>query len=417
MKVRQHSELPGLAAFAAVAEDARWSIANWERWPFILIGGDCAGDNCASDNALINEYHLNMIRFPDTSHGSWRSVQCAMNDIGMKGFWTLAVVTVNVNCGPDKSDSWYHEIRDACTYLYSTCTPGTTPLFQMHHGDIVKCLKNLGMELESWSEAAVWAYLKKRNETRPKYSHCNQNRFFGSIRRVRQELGIWAIDKFERTWTALESDHIPSKHIAKPFKIVKGDDRSDAEGDAVGTTSEAKRTDEARVLAQGLRNAPGIACMMLNGDGYDLYCTVLVKFAEPCEAWHSKANVDMRTADGSCEWVIKQINADYAAHCNAIVEQLTSPLVLDTCKLFDGPPATEEADALDEEIAVLSFDYAMSLYTHRWVRGISLVEGWPLRMSLAVKGEESGGIVVKEFDQDMIFEALLTITFDTVFII
>ena len=45
------------------------------------------------------------------------------------------------------------------------------------------------------------------------------------------------------------------------------DDEGDEGGDDVGTTDAAKKSDEARVLAQTCRNAPAIAVMMLNGDG------------------------------------------------------------------------------------------------------------------------------------------------------
>ena len=121
-----------------------------------MIGGDLGPDNVASDNALLWEYKLNMVRLPDPSHAAWRSVQGTLRDLGLHGFWVLMVVTANVDCGPDNSDNWYHVHKEALTWMYAHHTPDTSPLFKAYFTDIVAKLKEQSVELEGASPSAVF---------------------------------------------------------------------------------------------------------------------------------------------------------------------------------------------------------------------------------------------------------------------
>lgn len=107
--------LPGLKHFAYEETEAKWQPEQRLQWPSISIGGDLGSDNVASDNALQYEYKLNMIRFPDTSHSAWRSVQGALRDVGLHGFWVLLVAACNTDCGPDSTDGWFHSHKEPMT--------------------------------------------------------------------------------------------------------------------------------------------------------------------------------------------------------------------------------------------------------------------------------------------------------------
>ena len=146
--------MSGLAHFAFDAEDPLWQPARWRDWPSILIGGDLGPDNVASDNALLWEYKLNMIRFPDPSHAAWRSVQGSLRDVGLHGFWVLMVVTANVDCGPDNSDNWYHVHKQPLAWMYANHTPTTSPLYLAYFPDIVAKLTETNVDVKGGSPSA-----------------------------------------------------------------------------------------------------------------------------------------------------------------------------------------------------------------------------------------------------------------------
>ena len=177
-QVRQHTQLQGLAHFARDIKQELWQPQRWRDWPSLLLGGDLGSDNVASDSALLYEYKLNMIRFPDPSHGAWRSVQGTLRDICLHGFWVLLVVSCNTDNGPDNSDGWFHSHKACMEWMYGHHLPSTSPLFQEVSPDIVDKLKEQGVSLDDgFADSVVWQHLRVRSETRALMPKCNMIRF------------------------------------------------------------------------------------------------------------------------------------------------------------------------------------------------------------------------------------------------
>ena len=171
----------------------------------------------------------------------------------------------------------------------------------------------------------MWRYLESRNETRSKEAKCNQNRFFGSIRRIRDIMRILPIERMERQITAIECDHVPSKKLAEPVQIKEPKVPEDVDdNDDVGPTDPKKVTADAKMLASSCRNAPGIAVMMLTGKDFDRIVWVIALVTEPLEQWHGKQNVDLKAVLDTREWFVRQTTGEFGLHIQEIMSSPSS---------------------------------------------------------------------------------------------
>lgn len=133
-----------------------------------------------------------------------------------------------------------------------------------HYPAIAQKLAERGLFLEGGlSENQVWQYLRTQNLTRSKASKCNMSRFFGSIRRVRDLADTWPIEAFERTYDAIESDHLGNKNLFNAVQLASEAPAGDA-GDAVGPTNPHRLSVDAKTIRSMGNNAPGITVVTLS---------------------------------------------------------------------------------------------------------------------------------------------------------
>lgn len=136
-------------------------------------------------------------------------------------------------------------------------------------------------------------------------------------------VAIWPIEVFERTYDALESDHLGSRKLYD--KIVLDAQKGDAaDCDAIQETNAAKLTADAKVFRQLGNNAPGITVVAITPPFHQRLAGLVVALSEPTKAWHGRQNVEMRSSSGSYEWLVRQIAGEYSEHIVATLQGLSS---------------------------------------------------------------------------------------------
>jgi hypothetical protein len=114
---------------------------------------------------------------------------------------------------------------------------------------------------------------------------------------------------------------------------------------------------------------------------------LIVTVAAPLRAWHGVMNSTMLSDTGSHLWMAQQLEGDFSSHVRSIVRPQSDPASLARCGLViageDAAPGAYQGNnelPLQDELASLMGEFALTLAARRWHRTSFLMVGWPLRL-------------------------------------
>ena len=105
--------------------------------------------------------------------------------------------------------------------MYREVRPHDSPLFQKSYVRIADELTRSGVALNADVplDVAVWQALEARNSNRAVGSHCNFNRFLGTLSSSMKNTPMWETDAFERTFMAIEFDVLKGGKLMEKMQV------------------------------------------------------------------------------------------------------------------------------------------------------------------------------------------------------
>ena len=181
---------------------------------------------------MIYFFLLNTTLIFDPSHGANNDVKRAIDSVGLGDFWKLMMCSWNLPGGPNNDVQRFLGFREAMAHAFSKLTPDSCPLFQSMASDITSAFRAKGHEYptEVPETDHTWRLLAERGWYVSPGNRTNLNRFQGGVARAIETQGDWAIDLFERTFTALESDFLRGKKLHERLVLKHGSGEAVTEG-------------------------------------------------------------------------------------------------------------------------------------------------------------------------------------------
>eukprot|EP00969_Alexandrium_andersonii_P279297 12345163-Alexandrium_andersonii.AAC.1 len=235
----------------------------------------------------------------------------------LKGFWLAMMICWNAEFGPDKEHGRKHQLSEAMQACFATATPESTPLFLAHSSDLVASLQALGVTFEGDELHQAWAYMKDNTWTTAGFTRCNLNRFMGSLHTASKRLPRWAVDRFQRTWLALELDLLGAKKVTDKVCVKMG--AAETMSEAGGSTSAARITFEDRNSLAFAKNALVASVVLLDNQDHRKVVQLVCACAKPVLAWHTEQSRSLRSAVATSEWLVEQVVGGLMQHIEAII--------------------------------------------------------------------------------------------------
>ena len=382
-----------------------WS--SWRTWPFLQVAMDLGPKGLAAYNFLESSQKLNVEKVPDPSHGVHRDFDLLLVRNGLKGFWMAMMIHWNCEFGPEKEHGRKFQISQAMGACFRTSSPEQCPLFLANSRGIIANLESLEVKLEDDKMQAAWKHLKANAWAPTGFQRCNMNRFLGSLHTAINRLRRWNIDKFQRTWLAIETGMLTTKKVVDKLALRPSEAMVTEEG---GSTSEAKISFEDKQTISFAKNAVITSVVMLSNEDHHWIVQLVCKVGEPVIEWHSIQNRELRSAKGTSEWVVSQVAGDLVAHLSAIVAQLSEPIAIASCGftttavVADRQPECEEI--YQDDFAKLFGRLTMCMVGLRVRRTLHLSRGWGCRLMRLLKGDAAlSKATLEEFEKDvMVYE-------------
>ncbi|CAK0876142.1 unnamed protein product, partial [Prorocentrum cordatum] len=400
------SDLEGLKDFRI--ED---TTRDWVNWRCLSVSLDLGSDGVCATNALtyFEELKINMLRFPDPSHGANRSIDHAINKTQLRGMWMLMMISFSLPHGPDQDDLRHLQLREAMTYCFNRLSPSTCPLFMELAPYMIQDLNRVGDRLPGVDspEVELWEYLKKRVWVSSPGERCNTNRFMSSVSAAKLNVPYWHIDLLERLFLCLEMDFVRGKKFLEHMVKVKTGKQEEL-GEGAPTAANAI-TLEAKTLRGCAANAVAISALMLSDPMNRKICLSIVALTKPVRDWHIRQNRTLRTSAASPDWLSDQLLSEHVNHMKDIAACFNNRWLLEDLgfSCLDGVWLASEGEMLDDDyIAGVAWEFGWNLISARQRRNMYM-HGWPYKLILMTGEGETSRAVVREFQTDKrIFDLL-----------
>lgn len=163
IQVRSSTSLGGLSYWHQGISGQSWGT--WDNWPHSVLVNDQGADDKAAVFSLMHHQpvKLNVMALWDVSHGSWRDVLRMVKACGHYSFLLLTLVTVNLNHGPDSTDTRYWQLRQSMEHHFSVSSPASSPLFLALSSRMLEEAKG-EIDVDSVGDrlAALWDFVRER---------------------------------------------------------------------------------------------------------------------------------------------------------------------------------------------------------------------------------------------------------------
>lgn len=207
---------------------------------------------------------VNIDKFPDQSHGTNCDFYGALQSAQLYGFMLCMLVSWNVSYGPDRGHHRLAQMREALAASYRRTTPETNPLFARLADDITECLKNNCADFQGETDEATEAFhiMSKRPFARKQGYRVTLCRFCASLSKAIHETSWWAVDLYERSYLALESDMLGNSALLKKLRLKAGPAENEAAQESGGATSGGRvQLEERGELRSSMSNSVGSGCV------------------------------------------------------------------------------------------------------------------------------------------------------------
>jgi hypothetical protein len=362
-------------------------------WPALTICMDLGADGYCGINGLIHLWLLNVICWPDGSHGANRDFVLFLNIIGLKNFWILMCSSWNLPHGNEMhKDGRHWQMRKAMEFYFATKNPRDAKLFLANCRDMKNELVESGVMFAGVDpiEVEVFQYLKSTHPFAAKDRKCSFSRFLSVVSRPLELLKDWAQDRFARTYTAIECDFLRGKKFSAAVSVRTNG--AELVGESGAHTSSKVLDIVDRSVRDSCANVVSLSVMMLSKDENKRLCNVTLSPAKHLKKWEGQGNAGNRSAPECERLAMVQATGGYMEHLNDMVKALSTPAVLEECGFETRPKAKEANNA--NELYLVELEFADMLGGNTFVliglrlrRGIFYMVGWPHSMSAVLKND------------------------------
>jgi hypothetical protein len=243
---KQCTDTGGLSYFLKDSSSAAWAATAWARWPHLSIAMDCGSDGFCASFGLEYAWGFNIDRIPDQSHAINCDWDGALGDSQLKGFILCMMISWNLPYGPDRDHVRMSQLREAVQAGFSRTTPRTNPLFMQMSSGIIESFHRNGFDFndDEPKEDQVWRAMAERGFGRRQGHRVSLCRFAAGLAKAVGETKWWDVDRYERTYLALETGMMSNSALLKKLRLKAGPAEAVEEGGA--STSTTKLTMEDR---------------------------------------------------------------------------------------------------------------------------------------------------------------------------
>ena len=154
---------------------------------------------------------VDLVLWPDGSHGAARYFALLLNTMSLKAFWLLMTCVWIFPYGHDRhADGQFYQLRCCTKDFFNNNTPEGSVLWQVFGGHIHNELKALGVDLPGERPRNVEPFDHMRQNPQEKGSNTSFGRFLAVVSTPMKRLPRWHADTFERTFLGLEIDAMRS---------------------------------------------------------------------------------------------------------------------------------------------------------------------------------------------------------------
>ena len=342
---------------------------------------DLGSDGVCAAHCCIFLWFLNMIIWPDGSHGAARDFALLVGAMNLKSLWFLMVCVWNLPFGHDKHlDGRYYQLRAATKDFFNVNVPEDSVLWQAFSGYIYNELKALGVEFPGEKPRSIETFEHQKQNPQAKGSKCSFGRFLAVVSTPMDRLRYWNIDIFERINLGLETDALRGGKFKAAISMP-----SDHSGPGIDVpeegcpTSSAVSDQAAKAMKNSCHNAIALSVLMLCNMENKRVCECILSHAACLKKWEGQANAKLRSAKECMEWAVDQAAGGWMEHLNMMVANLRNYKTLKARGFVEMMDHGDEHDRLYH----MELEYAnllgKSTIVHigiRQRRGLFYMGGW-----------------------------------------
>ena len=400
LQLRTSTALPGLSWLIYTPSLQTWAASNWRAWPYAMFNMDQGSDGLTGENALEYHFSANCDRSNDICHGGNRDWVLVLKENKIYFFWVSMAISWNLPFGYKRDHVRKFELWESLVQLYKTHEPDETPLFLEYSHDIIEALKKLDYDFPHGMNEVhlAWGYLRDRPFAHPTLYRMTMCRFLSSHKTAEYFAPWWHIDKFERTWLALESDAFAK---VKTSKVVAKLGDAEAVGEHSGSTDAKQFTVHDRLEVHACDNAVAHSALMLFPTSHLRLVKCVTEATRPLPDFTGNAARMCRDSSGTEEWVKDMADLGIVAH---LVSFMMAPYNLKLLQeamfiLVDNPLIPEEAITEEDEFAAVLGKTSVGMTAARGRRLLNML-GWPFRWMKCLADEAYCEPTVTEYKRD-----------------
>lgn len=372
------SGLPPLAAYKFDLSTA----GHWRDWPLLTLVWDQEASNMTAGHWLLYDQSCNVdIQF-DPSHGAWNDVRGAARDAGFLGLLMGCLLTWNIPHGPWDDDVRASQVAQMIRDMGSA-QAGVPPLFAARAHDIIaESGRQSLLPDKDLLETLLLEFLTENPFGRKRSKIC-LNRFMSLVGEGRRETTIWSLRRTAYELIALELDLLTSRSFENVLVKASSTAQAGANDEAPDKSTDSKRMDPVdQAVRKGMANSLVVGVYILSGPLNRRRLNIFLEASVPIEQWHIKQSRELRSAQESKEWTMRQVaEGRCMAHITVLWSMLTFASSLrkqgfwlgSSDDLTPDPVQVEVDTMLAEESAAL----CMAMLFKRINRTLPLTLGWP----------------------------------------
>ncbi|CAK0848809.1 unnamed protein product [Prorocentrum cordatum] len=249
------------------------------------------------------------------SHGAWNDERGTLKEVGLWEHELLMCAAYNVNYGTLYSPDRQGQVNKANEDQRKLLTPGTDALF-LHH--LPRILDDEGrahhvhapnIAKELYGDLAEDKQLSNKGD---KVGLC---RFYGAIRKAKQEERIWARRQYLLDTAAAKLGYLP-RSFNLTDKTLSAQKAAGAAGSGASSSMAQGNREIDKIRAATKNKLAGglhLAQVMYNDRNKHLQRMIL-RGATAAEQWHSEQNKALRSVKEGVPWYVKQVSGKMHGH-------------------------------------------------------------------------------------------------------
>lgn len=351
---------------------------HWALWPLLTVSSDQGSVELAGHHFCQFALRMNWDCCPDVGHGCWNDIKKAIRSSSQWNFVTLMMLTWNVPHGPWSEDVRFHEVVGSFdNFFRANPTPESSWLFGHLLPRFLFDLQEPELLGDPAAPQIIFDRLRNENPFQNKGSKVCMNRFMSVIKVGEHEAPFWTMRLFGYLVTAIEQDYLTGKKFVK----LLGADNEMVDR----TTASGKRQAGEGALARSCQNQLVVALMMLSDLGNQHRMRAILAVCLPAKAWFEHQATALRSAEGSFEWMARQLAGSFFQHLastmRSVMQEDTLRWVGFMCPGGAAQLGNDTAALIDAQDALANTmgDLALQVVASRIQRSLWMLAGYSCR--------------------------------------